>query len=157
MQAIRAQEAAPRHAFVRVVVGKDLPGAGERPPAGLRAEAGAGNKDEQQPGGKKEVDISEFHPTDTSVAAVEIHDVAPGSAVEVDLDRTAFPAAFSTMPQADYELQAVVDSDHNYNYGGRDPEDWQSEVVEAKGWEPGVGSEPVLTLRSIRRRAAAPR
>ena len=52
-------------------------------------------------GGKKEVDIREFHPTDTSVAAVEIHDVAPGSAVEVDLDRTAFPAAFSIMPQAD--------------------------------------------------------
>ena len=144
---MRAQEAAPhRHAFVRVEVGKDLPGPVSGRLLVFAQKTGTGNKDEQQPGGKKEVDISEFHPTDMSVAAVEIHDVAPGSAVEVDLDRTAYPAAFSTMPQADYELQAVVDSDHNYNYGGRDPEDWQSEVVAAKGWEPGVGSEPVLTL-----------
>jgi enterochelin esterase-like enzyme len=80
------------------------------------------------------------------VAAVEIHDVAPGSAVEVDLDRVAFPQPFATMPRADYELQAVLDTDHNYNYSGRDADDWQAEVVEAKGWEPGVGGEPVLTL-----------
>ena len=29
------------------------------------------------------------------------------------------------MPRADYELQAVLDTDHNYNYGGRDADDWQ--------------------------------
>jgi enterochelin esterase-like enzyme len=144
---LQAQEAAPhRHAFVRVEVGKDLPGPVSGRLLVFAKKAGADSKDEQQPGGKKEVDITEFHPTDTSVAAIEIHDVAPGSAVEVDLDRTAYPAAFSTMPQANYELQAVVDSDHNYNYGGRDPEDWQSEVVAAKSWEPGMGNEPVLTL-----------
>ena len=144
--ALRAQETAPHHAFVRVVVGNQLPGPVSGRVLVFARKAGAPSKDEQQPGAKKEVDISEFHPTETSVAAVEIHDVAPGSAVEIDLDRTAFPAAFSAMPQADYELQAVLDSDHSYNHGGRDPKDWQSEVVEAKGWEPGVGSEPVLTL-----------
>jgi enterochelin esterase-like enzyme len=125
------------------VVAKDLPG----PVSGrllVFARNAAVQSDDKD--GKKEIDISEFHPTDTSVAAVEIHDAAPGSAIEVDLDRTAFPAAFSTMPQADYELQAVVDQDHNYNYGGRDSEDWQSEVVQAKAWEPGTGSQPVLTL-----------
>ena len=143
---MHAQEAAPRHALMRVVVGNQLPGPMSGRLLVFARRAGADSKVEEQPGGKKEVDISESHPTETSVAAVEIHDVAPGSAVEVDLDRTAFPAAFSTMPQADYELQAVVDSDHNYNYGGRDAEDWQSAVVEATGWEPGAGSEPVLTL-----------
>jgi S-formylglutathione hydrolase FrmB len=146
---VRAQEVPPRHAFVRVVVGKDLPG----PVSGRllvfardAAEAVKNEAGKKEAGAKKEVDISEFHPTNTAVAAVEIHDAAPGSAIEVDLDRIAFPAAFSTMPRADYELQAVLDSDHNYNYSGRDTEDWQAEVVEAKGWEPGVGSEPVLTL-----------
>ncbi len=145
---LQAQEAAPRHAFVRVVVGKDLPGpvSGRLLVFAKNAASDAGKKDEQESGGKKEVDISEFHPSATSVAAVEVHDVAPGSAIEVDLDRTAFPAAFATMPRADYELQAVLDTDHNYNYSGRDADDWQGEVVEAKGWEPGVGSEPVLTL-----------
>src|SRR6202035_3757416 len=99
---------APRHAYVRVLVGKDIPA----PVSGRllvfaenAAAAAAGKKDEHEPEAKKKVDISEFHPTNTSVAAVEIHDVAPGSAVEVDLDRAAFPAAFSTLPQADYELQ----------------------------------------------------
>jgi enterochelin esterase-like enzyme len=143
-----AQEAPPRHAYARVVVGKDLPGpvSGRLLVFAKDATADAGKKDEHKSGTKKEVDISEFHPTDTAVAAVEIHDVAPGSAVEVDLDRVAFPQPFATMPRADYELQAVLDTDHNYNYGGRDADDWQAEVVEAKGWEPGVGGEPVLTL-----------
>jgi hypothetical protein len=152
-----AQEAAPHHAFVRVVVGKDIPAPvsgrllvfaknAAAEPAKADGQETGGKKDEQ-PGGKKEVDISEFHPTATSVAAVEVHDVAPGSAIEVDVDRTAFPAAFSTMPRADYELQAVLDTDHNYNHGGRDGDDWQGEVVEAKGWAPGMGLEPVLTLR----------
>jgi hypothetical protein len=143
-----AQEAAPHHAFARIVVGKDIPG----PVSGRllvfvkNAGADSAKTNGQETSGKKEIDISEFHPTATSVAAVEIHDAAPGSAIEVDLDRTAFPAAFSSMPRGDYELQAVLDTDHNYNYGGRDADDWQGEVVEAKGWEPGVGSEPVLTL-----------
>jgi enterochelin esterase-like enzyme len=143
-----AQEAPPRHAYVRVIVGKEVPGpvSGRLLVFAKNAAADAGKKDGHEAGGKKEVNISEFHPTNTSVAAVEIHDVAPGSAVEVDLDRTAFPAAFATMPRADYELQAVLDTDHNYNYAGRDADDWEGQVVAAKGWEPGVGSEPVLTL-----------
>jgi enterochelin esterase-like enzyme len=146
---LQAQEtAAPRHAYVRVIVGKDLPGpvSGRLLVFAKNAAPDTGKKGEQASGSKKEVDISEFHPTNTSVAAVEVHDAAPGSAIEVDLDRVAFPAAFATMPRADYELQAVLDTDHNYNYAGRDADDWQAEVVEAKGWEPGVGSEPVLTL-----------
>jgi enterochelin esterase-like enzyme len=144
---IHAQEAS-RHAYVRVVVGKDLPGpvSGRLLVFAESAAAEAGNKEEHEAGAKKKVDISEFHPTNTSVAAVEVHDVSPGSAVEVDLDQTAFPAAFSTLPRADYELQAVLDADHNYNYGGRDADDWQAEVMEAKGWQPGAGDEPVLTL-----------
>ncbi len=143
-----AQESAPHHAFVRVVVGKDIPApvSGRLLVFAKDAADEPAKADGQETGGKKEVDISEFHPAATSVAAVEVHDLAPGSAIEVDLDRTAFPAAFSTMSRADYELQAVLDTDHNYNYGGRDGDDWQGEVVEAKGWEPGVGSEPVLTL-----------
>lgn len=143
--ALQAQEAAHRHAFVQVVAGQNLPG----PVSGRvlvfvrKAEASNGADGENS---KKSVDISEFHPTETSVAAQEIHDLAPGGAVEIDLDRIAFPAAFSTMPRGDYELQVVVDEDHNYNYGGRDADDWESPVTEVKGWQPGAGDEPVLTL-----------
>src|ERR1700754_3977528 len=99
---LRAQDASPRHAYVRVVVGKDLPGpvSGRLLVFAQNAAADAGKKGEQESGDKKEVNISEFHPTNTSVAAVEVHDAAPGSAIEVDLDRVAFPAAFATMPRA---------------------------------------------------------
>ena len=78
---IHAQEA-PRHAYVRVVVGKDIPApvSGRLLVFAENATAEAGKKDEHEPDAKKKVDISEFHPTNTSVAAVEIHDVAPGSA-----------------------------------------------------------------------------
>jgi hypothetical protein len=141
----KAQEPAHRHAYVHVVVGNNLPGpvSGRLLVFAKKAEAATNPEDHD---GKKKVDISEFHPTDTAVAAQEVHDLVPGSAAEIDLDRVAFPSAFSTMPRADYELQAVIDTDHNYNYGGRDPEDWESAVVDAKGWEPGAGEEPVLTL-----------
>ncbi len=142
---LQAQESVHRHAYVHVVVGNELPGAVSGRLLVFARKAGAANSDPEEDG-KKKVDINEFHPTDTSVAAVEVHDLAPGSAVEVDLDRVAYPAAFSAMPRADYELQVVLDSDHNYNYGGRDPEDWESPAVEAKAWEPGTGDEPVLTL-----------
>ncbi|HEX6771358.1 MAG TPA: hypothetical protein VF126_04980, partial [Acidobacteriaceae bacterium] len=123
------------HAFAHVVIGPQItaPVSGRLLIFARKAEAAAADKNSGSEDGKKKVDISEFHPTDTSVAAQEIHDLAPGSAVEIDLDRVAFPAAFSNMPRGDYELQAVLDLDHNYNYGGRDAEDWESPVFEARG------------------------
>lgn len=141
-----AQEAPPHHAFARVVIGKELPGPVSGRLLVFAKDAKASAEADGKAAGKKEVDISEFHPAETSVAAVDVHDAAPGSAVEVDLDQTAFPVAFSKLPHGDYELQAVLDTDYTYNYSGRGPQDWESEVVPAKAWEPGVNAEPVLTL-----------
>ncbi|MDQ1693577.1 MAG: hypothetical protein QOH85_1112 [Acidobacteriaceae bacterium] len=141
-----AQETAAHHAFARVVIGKEIaaPVSGRllvfARPAGAKADP------DEPPTAKKKVDISEFHPTGTSVAALEIHDASPGSAIEVELDNKAFPAAFADLPRGDYELQAVLDTNHSYNYSGRGPQDWQSEVVTSKAWQPGGGEEPVLTL-----------
>ena len=61
---IHAQEAAPRHAFVRVVVGKDIPGpvSGRLLVFAESAAAEAEKKEEHETGAKKKVDISEFHP-----------------------------------------------------------------------------------------------
>jgi S-formylglutathione hydrolase FrmB len=95
--------------------------------------------------GDKEVNIQEFHPTYTSVAAEEIHDLAPGSSVEIDADEIAYPKPFSALPPGDYEVQAVLDTEHTYNYSGRTPEDWISPVVPLAQWGP-ASAEPTLTL-----------
>jgi enterochelin esterase-like enzyme len=100
----------------------------------------------KQGSGDKEVNTSEFHLTDTWVAAREVHNLAPGAAVELDADELAFPKAFSALPAGNYEAQAVLDVDHSYNYGGRTPADWISSVVPLANWMPGGGAEPALIL-----------
>ena len=92
--------------------------------------------------GDKEVTVSEFHPSDTWVCAREVHDLAPGSTVEVNADEIAYPKPFSTLPSGIYEAQAVLDVNHNYNYRERVPPDWVSPVVMLAGWKPGVSAEP---------------
>ena len=96
--------------------------------------------------GDKEVSVSEFHPEDTWVAAREVHDLAPGTAIEFDADELAFPKPFSALAAGNYEAQAVLDVDHTYNYKERVPEDWISNVVLLPSWTPGSGDDPVITL-----------
>jgi enterochelin esterase-like enzyme len=100
----------------------------------------------KQGSGDKEVSVSEFRPEDTWVAAREVHDLTPGTAIEFDADELAYPKAFSALPAGDYEAQAVLDTDHNYNYKERDSDDWISNVVSLPSWTPGSGADPVLTL-----------
>ncbi len=91
--------------------------------------------------GDKAVDSEEFHPEQTWIAAQEVHDLAPGASVEIDADTLAYPRPFGQAPAGTWEMQAVLDVDHSYNYGGRSATDWESGVVALAG-----GSEQVLTL-----------
>lgn len=100
----------------------------------------------KQGSGDKEVETSEFHPTDTSVTAREVRDLAPGAAVEVDADELAYPKPFSDLAAGAYEAQAVLDVDHTYNYSGREPQDWVSGVLPLPSWPGSNGAEPTLTL-----------
>ncbi len=132
-----AQTPATPHVFFRVKLADSAPG----PVSGrllLFLKKGAGDK---------EVNIQEFHPGETSVAAQEVHHLMPGASVDLYADGTAYPAAFATLPAADYEVQAVLDIDHTYNYSGRTPSDWITPVVTLEQWTPGT-SEPTLTLDS---------
>ncbi|WIG55726.1 MAG: putative endo-1,4-beta-xylanase 1 precursor [Rhodanobacteraceae bacterium] len=88
-------------------------------------EAAAQNKD----GKVTEVDISEFQPTQTAVAAMEVHDLAPGASVLIDADALAFPEGFSKLAAGDYDVQAVLDVNHDYNYSGRGAGDLVSDVT----------------------------
>ena len=83
--------------------------------------------------GDQEVSAAEFAPEDVWVGALEVHDLQPGAAVRVDGEAgggtAVYPDSFSRMPAGVYEVQAVLDTDHSYNYSGRGPQDWISAVV----------------------------
>jgi hypothetical protein len=99
--------------------------------------------------GDKEIDANPFQPSSVSIAAKEIYFWKPGTAVDLDTDELAFPAEFSTLPSGDYEVQAVLDVNHNYNYAGRSSGDLISDVVTLKSWTPGQGSEPEIALSTV--------
>lgn len=96
----------------------------------------------KQGSGDKQIDAGEFTSAhQTWIAAQEVHDLAPGATIEMDADRIAYPKPFSQAPAGTWEVQAVLDVDHTFNYGGRSPADWQSPVVSLAGT-----AEPTLTL-----------
>jgi S-formylglutathione hydrolase FrmB len=131
----QSSSAGPTHVLFRVQAAAALPG-----PVSGRLLVFV-----KQGSGDKEVDVTEFHPQDTWVAAEEIHDLKPGASVEIDADALAYPRQFSQLAAGSYEAQAVLDVDHTYNYGGRTAADWMSAVTPL-AWNPTRGSEPGLTL-----------
>jgi enterochelin esterase-like enzyme len=98
--------------------------------------------------GDKEVDSNQTSPASTWVGAREVQSLSAGAAVDVDPDAEgiASPGPFVSIPTGDYEVQAVLDVDHTYNYGGRSLKDWISPVVSLPHWIAGEGAEPVLQL-----------
>ena len=89
------------------------------------------------------IDTSPFAPTETAVAAREIEALlAPGQVATVDAEIGTFPAPFSALPPGTYRFQAVLDRNHDYNYGGRGAGDIVSPVVEVRL----AGPVPLLTL-----------
>ena len=96
--------------------------------------------------GAKEISVDELNPEATWIAAREVHDLAPGAAVDVDTDDIAYPRPFSSLAPGNYQVQALLDVDHTYNYGGRTVGDLVSSVLTLKDWTPGEGAEPRLAL-----------
>src|SRR5580692_6781394 len=98
--------------------------------------------------GDKAVDSIQLNPSSTWVGTREVQSLSAGASVDIDPDAEdiASPSPFASIPAGDYEVQAVLDVDHSYNYSGRGPQDWISSVVSLPHWTPGEGSEPVLQL-----------
>jgi S-formylglutathione hydrolase FrmB len=85
-----------------------------------------------EPGAKLEtsIDPTPFDPRSVAIAAREVEDFRSGAAVAVDGETGTFPTAFSALPPGTYRIQAVLDRNHDYNYGGRGAGDLVSDVVE---------------------------
>src|SRR5271170_4558112 len=98
--------------------------------------------------GDKAVDSNPLSPASTWIGAREVQSLNAGASIEIDPDAEdiAFPTPFVSIPSGDYEVQAILDVDHSYNYGGRGPQDWISPVLALSHWTPGEGPEPTLQL-----------
>ncbi|WP_252263629.1 alpha/beta hydrolase [Paracidobacterium acidisoli] len=107
--------------------------------------------------GAHDIDINPFHPLETYVAAEEVPWLSPGGSVEIDTDGLVFPGEFSSLPRGDYQVQALLDVHHSYNYDGRSEGDLASSVVTLKDWTPGQGDEPSLKLDEKLPAAAPPK
>lgn len=78
------------------------------------------------------VDASAMAPERVNISAMEIPFLASGASVMLDADAIAFPKLFSQLPKGDYYLQAVLDTNHDYNYGGRGAGDIVSEPIKVR-------------------------
>jgi hypothetical protein len=91
----------------------------------------------------------EFGPasSDIWIAAREIHDLKPGTSVEVDPDELSYPAPFEKAGAADYHLMALLDVDHNFAYLGRLASgDFTSKDTEEIALNPAQDRVVALTL-----------
>lgn len=130
-----AQTATP-HLFFRVTLGSAM----QQPASGrllIFLEPGSG---------AKQVQANEFRPSATSIAAEEVHGLAPGASVDIDVDGLAFPAPFSSLQPKTYQAEAILDVNHTYAYDGLEPGDLESSVVALPNWTPGTGDEPAFVL-----------
>lgn len=92
------------------------------------AEAEAAAKD----GKVDAVNASAMAPEAVAIAAMEVSHLAAGASVVLDADAIAFPYGFSRLPKGDYYLQAVLDANRDYNYGGRGEGDIVSEPTRVR-------------------------
>lgn len=116
-----------QHLFFHVQLPKDQAAASGRllvfvePVAEAKKEAGPS-------GVVTSVELAEFHPTGAAVAARDVYYFAPGATVDIDADDIAYPSGFSSLPHGDYDVQAVLDVNRDYNYAGRTAGDLLSGV-----------------------------
>ena len=82
-------------------------------------------------------------------AAREVEDLAPGKPVDLDPDEIAYPQPLSQAPPGNYQIMALLDTDHTaaYNFfGAFSSKDLRSTVIEVKGLNPKQSAPVELTL-----------
>jgi len=78
----------------------------------------------------KSIDTAEFGSSEAvSVAARDVAGFGPAHHVLIDTQETAYPAGFAALPAGDYRVQAVLDRNGDYGYGGRGAGDIVSPVT----------------------------
>lgn len=70
-----------------------------------------------------DVDVNDRDGRSVSVTARDVASFGSERSVQVDTEKGAFPAGFGGLPPGEYRVQALLDRDGSYNYGGRGPGD----------------------------------
>ncbi|MGH8232661.1 MAG: alpha/beta hydrolase [Rhodanobacteraceae bacterium] len=91
------------------------------------------------------VGTNPFKPNQVAVAAQEVHHLVPGHSVIADADVMAFPKKFSQLAPGSYDVQVVLDVNHDNNYGGRDACDVVSAVTTINLGDSGAIPDVTLT------------
>jgi pimeloyl-ACP methyl ester carboxylesterase len=76
-----------------------------------------------------EVDVDPLAPDQVTVVGREVSRLVPGQGADINADAVAFPKPLAQLPVGDYYVQAVLDTNHSYNYSGRGAGDLVSDVV----------------------------
>ena len=87
-----------------------------------------------------------LNPRAVWIAGMEVRNLTPGQTIDFDPDTLSFPAPFSTAPSGDYQLMALLDTDHSYTYNGTGPGDLYSAVVTERKLNPASSGAIKLTL-----------
>jgi enterochelin esterase-like enzyme len=88
------------------------------------------------------IDPDFTNPEAVYITGMEISNLDANITIEVDPELLAFPRKFSEAPAGEYQIMALLDSDHSYTYDGVGWGDLYSPVVKVKM----PAAETVLTL-----------
>jgi S-formylglutathione hydrolase FrmB len=88
-----------------------------------------------------------FGPGSTWLAAMEVENLEPGETIELNPDLLAYPKPFSQAKTGKYQFMALLDTNHNYAYGGQSEGDLYSAVVKMENFNP-ANTAPVELLLS---------
>lgn len=128
------------HPFVQVKLADPTPASGRLLLFAIDAKTA---KAQAKDGVVTEVDIDQLDPGKTWIAGREVSHMTRAQALSIDGDGLSFPVPMSQLPAGDYYVQAVLDTNHSYNYTGRGPGDMVSDVVQV---HLPLTQSPTLTL-----------
>ena len=82
------------------------------------------------------------------IAAREVSNISPETAIDLNPDELVFPAPFSTRAHGSYQVMALLDFNHDYAYAGSSPGDIRSAVISLPDLDPARAGTMELVLNT---------
>jgi hypothetical protein len=96
------------------------------------------------------VDADPFGGAGVTAAGMDIARIAPGQSLPADTDTLAWPTPFSQLPDGEYFVQALLDTNRDNNYGGRGGDDLLSTPIKVR-----LGKDAATTTLLLDQKGAA--